>query len=168
MNDDGEPDDRKGHVRFEVAGAGIRLVQPAVGVCKPSLEMDRTERRCLRLSTAPALDPTRPPSTHVFATEGALVASSGSGRGRRATRTGIACVRSAAGDLQDNGGPWIVGLRPYPRPPLEHRRWPSSLKAALYRTPGYPTIRGTTGPLRVTPRPSGPRKALPRRDALPL
>jgi len=44
MNDDGEPDDRKGHVRFEVAGAGIRLVQSVVGVCKPSTEMDRTER----------------------------------------------------------------------------------------------------------------------------
>jgi len=28
-----------------VAGAGIRLVQSAVGVCKPSTEMDRTERR---------------------------------------------------------------------------------------------------------------------------
>ncbi len=44
MNDDGEPDDQKGHVRFEVAGAGIRLAQSAVGVRKPLSGMDRTER----------------------------------------------------------------------------------------------------------------------------
>jgi hypothetical protein len=44
MNDDGEPDDQKGHVRFEVAGAGTRLVPAAVRVRKPSSEMDRAER----------------------------------------------------------------------------------------------------------------------------
>jgi hypothetical protein len=43
MNDDGEPDDRKGHVRFEVTGAGIRLCPADVGVRKPSSEMDRAE-----------------------------------------------------------------------------------------------------------------------------
>src|SRR5208283_5670056 len=57
MNDDGEPDDQKGHVRFEVAGAGIRLALSAVGVRKPSSEMDRTERP---LSETQAL---RQPST---------------------------------------------------------------------------------------------------------
>jgi hypothetical protein len=57
MNGDGEPDDQKGHVRFEVAGAGIRLALSAVGVRKPSSEMDRTERP---LSETQAL---RQPST---------------------------------------------------------------------------------------------------------
>ena len=44
MNGDGEPDDRKGHVRFEVAGAGTRLVPTAVGARKPPTEVDRAER----------------------------------------------------------------------------------------------------------------------------
>jgi len=55
----GEPCDGERHARFEVAGAGIRLARPVVGVRKPSPEMDRTERP---LSEIQAL---RQPSTLV-------------------------------------------------------------------------------------------------------
>ena len=44
----------------------------------------------------------------------------------------------------------VCGFCRYPRPRSSITRCPRSLTAALCQTPGYPTIRGLTGPLRVT------------------